>query len=102
MLALNAGKLQEMGFYARLNAVVGLGMSILSGNEEGFVRSVSIAHQKATADVLVSHTVAFALLSDSRRWLTGTRLIGEIGLGTSRCPERSQCCNADRAGNRTS
>ncbi len=47
MLALNANKLQKMGLYASLIAVVGLGSSILSGNEHGLVGSVSIMQQKA-------------------------------------------------------
>jgi hypothetical protein len=47
MLALNANKLQKMGLYASLIAVVGLGSSILSGNEHALVGSVSIMQQKA-------------------------------------------------------
>ncbi len=46
MLNLNQEQLQRLPLYACLIAVIGLGMSILCGNEEGFVGSVSIAHQK--------------------------------------------------------
>jgi hypothetical protein len=47
MLALNADKLQRMGLYASLIAVVGLGASIFSGNEDGFITRVPVVHQKA-------------------------------------------------------
>lgn len=47
MLKLNREQFQRLRLYAYLIAVIGLGLSIHSGNEEGFVGSVSIAHQKA-------------------------------------------------------
>ena len=47
MLALNAQKFRTVSLYASLLAALGLGSSILSGNEDGFIVHVPVIQQKA-------------------------------------------------------
>lgn len=47
MLALNAQKIRTVSLYASTLAALGLGSSILSCNEDGFILRVPVAQQRA-------------------------------------------------------
>ena len=74
MLAVNMDKLQMMGLYASLIAVVGLGSSILSANERSLVGSVSITHQKTL--LLVASVIALRALYFRARHVRLRRNLG--------------------------
>jgi hypothetical protein len=80
MLALNTDKLQVIGLCASLIAVVGLGSSMIAGNELELVGSVSVTHQKAL--LLLASIIALrglylrALHLRMQRSLDGNRVVG--------------------------
>jgi hypothetical protein len=85
---MNTDKLQMIGLCASLIAVVGLGSSILSGNELGLVGSVSITHQKTLllfASVIVLRGLYLrARQVRVRRSLGGNRAVGCRREGTAK------------------
>jgi hypothetical protein len=74
MLVMNTDKLQMIGLCASLIAVVGLGSSILSGNELGLGGSVSITHKKAL--LLVASVIALRALYLRARHVRVRRSLG--------------------------
>lgn len=80
---MNTDKRQMIGLCASLIAVVGLGSSILSGNELGLVGSVSITRQKAL--LLFASVIALrGLYLRTRHVRVQSSLGGNRGVGCRR------------------